>query len=798
MSSGGGGSVKQQVADYFLGLHYGICTEVDSINYMQIDDNKIDLNVTSNQTITLNQQGLFGGRTKNGGIGGKIDFMMGRPDQKITAAFAARLGGTPDTLPGFRGISSAYFYDGNSGQFQRPGFYWCSNQAYLKAVAFNVTRHARGVNGIISALADGTTNAVNIIYECLVNREWGMSCPISLIDVPSFEAAAAACAAEGFGLSLLWSRSDTIRNFISEILDTIQATLAVNPRTGKLRLKLLRNDYDTANLPIVYPGNAKITKWQAKSWGETVNEINVSWTNPENEQSETVTYQNLANEAIQGAVVSDTRNYYGVRNQALALRLARRDLLQSSAPLRSIEVTTNRIAWDWMPGDVVDLRWPAYGIGSVIMRIVSIDYGTVDNSVIRVGLLEDIFRYGTALYVDPPSDNPNPPAPNPGPPPEPPYEPPPYVPPTDPGTGQPPITPPEDELPRVADHVYLDSAPYFLLAATGSDATAQAIEWPTTAALVLASQNGSGTRAIGYWPEVTDALGNTSFQQTASLPVQGYTTLKAAVPAQVNTTLSTATNINALVGRPLAASLLVTFIDPNDPSKMEVGAIQVVNSDGSFLVRRGMLDTYPHEWPVGTQVWLYEISTDSMDTMNRASGSTLRLRLTPRTAKGELSAEASPIYQETVFDRLHLPYRPANVQINGEPFDDLPLPPGTNVEVTWARRNRLTETAQLLRWNDADVPPEVGQTTVLTIRNSEGVVTTRIDGITGTTYTLTPAQIAAGRGDGDYMTLTVESEREHDVAGPITSLQGMVRKLDIASWPTSAGWGRAWGKAWGG
>ena len=137
---------------------------------------------------------------------------------------------------------------------------------------------------------------------------------------------------EGFGMSIQWTRESTIESFVGEILDHIQAALYVDPETGKFTLKLFRDDYDATTLPLISPDNAVLDNYQRKLWGETVNEIIVSWTNPVNEQDETITQQDLGNITVQGGVVSDTRSYYGIRNASLASRVAIRDVRQSSAP----------------------------------------------------------------------------------------------------------------------------------------------------------------------------------------------------------------------------------------------------------------------------------------------------------------------------------------------------------------------------------------------------------------------------------------------------------------------------------
>jgi hypothetical protein len=62
-----------------------------------------------------------------------------------------------------------------------------------------------------------------------------------------------------------------------------------------------------------------------------------------------------------------------------------------------------------------------------------------------------------------------------------------------------------------------------------------------------------------------------------------------------------------------------------------------------------------------------------------------------------------------------------------------PLP--DEVDVTWARRNRLTEAAPLA-WTDADQEPEAGQTTTIVVMDGDRNVLETHDAIAGTSFAI--------------------------------------------------------------
>src|SRR5690606_4527087 len=124
------------------------------------------------------------------------------------------------------------------------------------------------------------------------------------IDVVAFSQAAQTLFDERFGVSMMWSDQMEIEKFINEVIDHIEGSLFVHPRSGKFVLKLIRDDYDHTQLPIYTPDNAKLMNFQRKAWGETINEITITYKNPENEEDISFTIQDNANIAMQGAVIT--------------------------------------------------------------------------------------------------------------------------------------------------------------------------------------------------------------------------------------------------------------------------------------------------------------------------------------------------------------------------------------------------------------------------------------------------------------------------------------------------------------
>lgn len=392
----GGGSAKQQVADYRLSLHFGICHgPVDALTALYYDEKAFwEGDEAANIKLPIALPNFLGGRTKEGGLVGEVRLMMGADTQVIEPYVAEKLGGTPENIPSFRGITSLFFSNA------AIGFLWGSNSPYIRNLWAKVRRSPKGLDPT-QAMIGPNANPAHIIYECLTNTAWGMGAAPSDIDLGSFNRCSKTLLDEGFGLSMIWTAQASIESFVNEVLNHIDGSISVHPRNGRLHLKLVRNDYSVATLPVLDPDNCVVSNFQRKGWGETVNEINVTWTNPQNEQEETVTWHALDNIANQGNIVSETRNYYGVRDGTLAMRLAMRDCAAASYPMATCDVEVDRTAWDWVPGDVVKLNWPELNIFGLVMRVGPIDYGRPGEMRVRVNLVEDVFHLPATAEAPP-------------------------------------------------------------------------------------------------------------------------------------------------------------------------------------------------------------------------------------------------------------------------------------------------------------------------------------------------------------------------------------------------------------
>lgn len=540
-------------------------------------------------------------------------------------------------------------------------------------------------------------NPAHIIYEVMTNRDYGMGQDPVTINTQSFVNAAATLAGEGLGLSMAWSTSTTALDFIEEVKQHINALIFSDPETGKMTIKLVRDDYDVNTLRTVNPDNANMTSFSRKAWGDTINEIVVTWTNPASEQEETVTLQDNGNIAEQGELVSDAKNYYGVRSASLAWKLAARDLRAAAAPLCSAEVELDRSFWNLRPGDCLKVTWPEYGMTDLVMRVWEVKYGSGRRGSSRIVALltEDIFSLPVGSFVQPPTSE--------------------WV--------------DLSKEPEPFSTAKVITLPVYMAAKIGG-VSAGSFEYPVAYAGVLGAAPNADTGTFELRGQTLDPTGATIWQSLGTRVVTGYGTLTTGLVAEAITAAASFT-LNSGNG---PGQSVFALIGGGSDSQSEIALI-TGESGSNWQLKRGVLDTVPRAWPAGTPVWFMTSDFLFADQTQQSAGSQPNYKLLANTSLGQLSDSAATIITSTLTDRIHLPLRPANLKVDGVGFGQVTMGMTGKVYVTWSRRNRLTEETVVIGWGDADVTPEAGQTTALVLTDADsGTEVGRVSGLTGVSH----------------------------------------------------------------
>lgn len=650
---------------YFLGMHLVLCHGlVDVFRGIRFQDKvpviatstvgdalRIDLGSTKGLISVLfgeplnPNRNLFGGSLGEGGVGGLIDFYAGSNTQAPSDYLQANLS---SIISGYPTVSHAVF----------RGTY-LGNSPYIKHPAFELSRYPNGL-GLTSGkhiIATYDANPACILYEILTDTTWGLGRSSGEIDLASFQAAGNTLHAEDFGMSLQLDTPRAARAALAEILRHIDGVIYRDPSTGKRVLKLAREDYVVASLPVLDASNVSSVELSRPSWPELKNTVRVVYTSrADNFTRRPVTHQNLAAVQIHGRDKTEEIEFLSISRASVANAVTARSVKTLTYPIARVLVTANREAWAMRPGSVFVLDWPKLGIEGMVLRVIAPDHGALEEGIVELECVEDIFAIGSTAYSAPAGSG--------------------WVDPV--GT------------PAAPTAQTLIEAPFHLVG--GQDRHV----------LAIAVRASGGD--LGY--EVhSDRAGGTTYVGTndstefapSGLLTAAYAKSTAATHA-AGFTVDTQVDLAALFdvsSEDLAGGVNLCLVDDEIMSFRDV----TDNGDGTWTigqVMRGVLDTVPADHADNARVYFIRpAGAVPVDPENPypADGN-VRVKLLPYNNRGILDIASATGMLITTASRAMKPYPPGNVKIAGVAWPTSVVG-GVDIPVTWAHRHRLTQYADL-------------------------------------------------------------------------------------------------------
>ena len=795
--SGGGGD---QLVGYWygVGMHMVLCHgPVDEVTAIMVGD-KVAWNgsITDTTRLSINQPNLFGGEDKEGGIDGSVDVIFGGAAEPCNDYLVDRLGGGPPIGdPNAPPLPQGY-YVGSDGQVYLPdgtaltgytlpsassggpglsGFVpafrgvlslvlrqvWvAAMNPYIKPWSVRARRYSNALDGAYRNIATDA-NPASMIAECLTNTDWGLGYSSASLDIDSFNAAAQTLADEGFGMSLTWSKQQSMDDFISHVLSTVDGYRYSDPTNGKIGIRLARADYDAGTLLVLDDSNVDSLQQFARpdpsdiinqvtinfierpSWGEVDENGNPTGQTILKNVDRSITVHNGASIELVGQVNATSIDYPGIPNVKIASRVAMRELAARSRGLATVKLVANRTASQLKGGDVFKFNWPPLGISGLVLRVTEIDYGLLTDGRITVSAVEDAFSLPTTTYMG--------------------------------GSGtswQEPI----ENVQQIANAALIE-APYYLIAQAASDNETTIAGFPDGYAFLAVAAARQQNQATSY------ALWQSSgshYVQDASGGYTPYGTLDAAID-------DVATSFDA-------TWLDLTNFLPNSYAMIGSEFVWITGINNKTVsVERGIFDTVPVSHAAGETLWLTggAILQDQQTTF--LSGQTVPVKLQPKTSSQVMTLSAVTVRSITFVGRAQRPYPPGNIQVNGVYRPKQVLGPG--LTITWATRNRITQTAGPVAQTDGNIAPEAGTTYTVTIkqRTDSGQSWSTVEsasGLTGTSYTSSNASL----GDTEIR-VEIFAVRQDTTSGGtvnVQSYQTQVIEFDFA------GYGVGYGNYYGG
>lgn len=533
-------------------------------------------------------------------------------------------------------------------------------------------------------------NPAHIIRECDTDPDWGMGYPESDIDDTTFTAAADQLYDEGMGISLLWDRQTPLEDFVDDIARHIDAVHDIDRRTGKFRLRLIRDDYVVDDLLVLGPSQIdRVENYGRAAPGDVINQVTVRYWDATTRDTQSVTVEDTALISRDGGIINQTVDYPGFTRSDLALRVAARDLKAGSIPLLGATLYCDNTANELSVGDPFVFEWPDLHDPGIVMRVTEIAFGDGVNNQIRIQCAEDVFatsdeaaaKATETAWEDPVSE------------------------------------------PAVAQNRLAFEAPYYeLVQDRGQSDVDDRLAENAEIGVVMAAAVRPADDSINAAMHTDSGAG---YEEIAVLDFCPTATLAAAVgPVDTAWTIGNGVDLDLVE--------LGTHCQISD----ELCSVTAIDEDaGTMTVGRAVLDTVPDPdgYAAGERIYFWD-GFGAADPGEYATAEQIEVKLLPTTGIGQLAIADAPANQVTIQQRAYLPYPPGNLKVNTEYF---PKTIGGNaaLALTWAHRDRVQQTAgELVPFTDEDVGPESGQTYTLRLYGEDDTLGRTESSITATSY----------------------------------------------------------------
>lgn len=661
-----GGSSKKSIVGYkyHMSQQQMLCRgEWDAVTRLQVDDEVVWKGRQKSGSIYIDAPECFGGEKKEGGIKGTVDLCSGELSQGKNNHLMELLG---SLIPAFRRVGSVVLRQ-----------VYLGTNPYLKHWTWETVHITKDSDcnpmWYVEKAEVGTDsmNGVHIIYDLLTTNINPKKVAKSLIDDDNFRACADTVYAEGIGISIKFQSSANIEDFVGEILKHIDGVLRTDPATGKIQIKLLREDYDTDDLPVfsLESGIKSIETFKRQDISQVASKITLKYTDLENWTTATLSLTDDALRAQQGsATIDETITMTGITNETDAAKILARERKSMMVPLLAVELVCDTKADSLREGDPFILNLPDEGLHSVVMRLTGKKIGDMKKGQITILATQDVFGVEDAIYTPPPRQL---------------YESP-------------------VNAPVAAEHRLWNEAPYYFVAQELGDAAAQAVD--STSAYLFSACESPTPDSYSYELQTLEAGKWVTQDTPVDFAPIGFTVFP--VKQEVVSVIEFENTVD------------FDRIEVGDLMKIGDEFVEVNSISGfSLTVNRGMLDTVPVAHTAGTMCMVLS-GYMGIDETERTINQTITAKMLPLTGKGQLDVDNAPSDAHQITGRMHKPYPPGNVTVNGEYFPDAVV--GDSVAIAWAHRDRLQQTAGFIDYETGDIGPEEGVTYSLNIEGEAG------------------------------------------------------------------------------
>ena len=354
-------------------------------------------------TMNIAAGNVFGGPLAGGGIDTNMTIEYGDDAQTQNAELVAEYGADVPAHRGFVGALGMVAWTNNA---QIPQIAMLAKATKKMPDGTDIWYVAKATIGTLDA------NPAHMIYKLLTIDKWdgGEGMTAEDFDEDTWTAAADTLYDEGLGLSaIVTPEGEAVQDVIDQILIVISGVIRRDHATGKLQLKLIRDDYEIDELPIFDANDVTaISNFQRPSPYAIPSRTLVNWSNRLHPAAAPAPgqYNDSTLITMQGGRVNEqVWNMPLICDADVANAVAGRLGRQSGAMGVPMTLTCKRTMSHLRAGDAFRLSFahPNLTITQMVVRVGEVNLGSLAAPAVTIKVSEDVFATGYTVMGAPPA-----------------------------------------------------------------------------------------------------------------------------------------------------------------------------------------------------------------------------------------------------------------------------------------------------------------------------------------------------------------------------------------------------------
>lgn len=440
--------------------------------------------------------------------------------------------------------------------------------------------------------------------------------PLATVNAASAQAAADWFYAQGFGIcTLRYPDKESAAEFIRRIERVAGCSWTQNRADGQWYIDIANGQYTLADLPILTDDDIVSFEEVPTVLDEAVNSVSVKYFDPQRKEAITTPPLRAMGLVAEFGTIHQTYEFPELPTDALANRVAHRELLARCTPTRVFNLVTTRKTAAWRRNTYFRLQSPKRGISDMVCLLAEVNDGSLKSGAVQIKATQDIYSLPTTVYTE-----------------------------TEHGVD---TRPPSEPVPATAQVVF--ETPYFDVLAAMPRAEFAAL--PADVGFAAAAVGNPG-QMLDYDMRVDAGAG---YQSMATGDFCKIAVLSAALPPGQQTGIAVE-SAAGLAGIVIGTACIV------GGEWCRVDAIDTVAN--TISLGRGCADTLPAKHLAGTVVYFYADDAAG-DTTEYTDGETINIKLLPRTGSKQLADADATALPLTFARRMAREYPPAQLEING-------------------------------------------------------------------------------------------------------------------------------------